>query len=210
MYKQLLTSVLIMLISFLYSETVLAIDITDTTDTTLPSIAIGPIPFNRHIAPPPPAPPPMSKEQFATILHSLGVTVEQSNNNINIFFDLQTALLLVSKLQAVNQIDPKIGAREIDSHPVSYSTQVALFYATAILPYLYQTTKADQLHFNLYLVTDGGEDDSDTNNLFASFDTARKIYDTTDWNHFNARDLPKAVLNFKYSDWYQTNLDDKN
>src|SRR5262249_39044317 len=131
--------------------------------------------------------PPINSEQFLTNLHSAGITLKQNAQSVDILVDFDTALAIVPNLAERGAFNPATTQRDIFSHPVAYATTVGLLYTTLILAYLYQTSQANQLHINLYLVR--ADEDDEQDDLYASFDFNRKDYETTDWNHFSIKNL---------------------
>lgn len=151
------------------------------------------------------APPPINGPQFLSTLRQVGIQYKIVDKQLNIYVDADTTLAVAPALAERGIFNPKTEKKQFYAHPVTFQTQIGMLYTTGIIPYIYQTTKLDELHVNVYLVYT--EDDNEENTLFASFEFNRKLYDSIDWSHFGVKELSEKAPNFKFTDWYKTHID---
>lgn len=144
-------------------------------------------------------------EDFIATLKKAGVSYQITNGTLEINVDQKTALDNVSSLQLVDAIDPNITQDEVNTHPITYSGTIALYYTAQILINVYKIPTNNDLHINIYLLTPNDFGNKDKH-LIISFDFNRELFQKINWPNFPAQNLEKVTNNFKFDQWYNDKI----
>lgn len=139
--------------------------------------------------------------EFTSMLTSFGITYKKTNDNIDIYMNENKLLQKIPEMQALGALNPEITQTQINLAPTMLTAISGLYFTTAIIPYIYKTTKVDQMHFKLYLITQNDYGNDETH-LYVSFNFNRTLYAKINWDNFQISNLVKIAPHFKYSEWY--------
>lgn len=145
--------------------------------------------------------------QFSQILGTYGVTYSLYNNNANVevIGDVRKIINSLDALQKLGVITQLPNPTLLKQRPNYIANVILPFLFFPIILHLYQTTNADKVHFDVFLLTL-----HNTKIKLYSFDFNREEFNKTDWKNFDDFNYKKpslVLLNLNYSFW-EAEVDD--
>lgn len=130
----------------------------------------------------------------------IGVTYSYNDTTLDIVTNQEKMVNSIPLIQKQGLLASNIPEKDIKEKPLQILVAADLAITSVIMQLLYHNTNIDNLHINLYIVTNNLNGTIEKN-LCYSFDFDRKIYNNIDWPTFDRKLLLDISKNPVVTTW---------